>query len=307
MKEETKTYSINLLFGKDYLFMVNGSQGDDKINVNEFALYKAMVRAGLSVDQMSFDEISSKIQTKLDAMDDDTKFHFLVETYPDYFIYKVRFRTDSQMEGENLFKHTYSIGQDGKVEFTGESQPVVRQVEYITQSNDGGTNMAKEKEKTCCAEKVELLIQSDQTNFEDTDREWLLTLSEGQIDKLQPKAVEKEVETKVEAPQMNREQAIQVLKDLSDDEKMSLLTPETRAIIDYGQKLYKAERQQKIDHILANTDVYSSERLAAMTDQDLHDLARAIKVPVSFAPLGPTPPPQANSEIDEKLLPPGVA
>jgi len=293
----------------------------------------ALLGINVSVNQMSFDDISESIQTKIDEMNTATKIYYLKEAFPDYFIYCLRSAQDGlvsigprvdEMDGE-LFKQGYKVAADGiTIEFTGVAQPVVKKVEYITQEEQGDSIMAnKDEKKPCCAEKVELLIQSEDTQFTEGDREWLMSMDEGQIAKLEtnvtPADKAKAQQMMLDAQKMmdeantlmgnqatTKEQAIQVLKEeLGDQTKfLGLLPPETRATMEHGLRLYKAEREKKIGHILANTnaDVYSQARLIAMSDQDLDDLARAIKAPASYAPMSS----QTLTNNEEILLPAGV-
>ena len=73
---------------------------------------------------------------------------------------------------------------------------------------------------------------------------------------------------------------------------MAILPPQTKAVITYSLQLHAAERDRKVAHILANTNegVYTKETLAALDDQGLDALARAIKAPQDYSALAPTPP-----------------
>lgn len=273
------------------------------------AMLKELALAGFSVNQLSYGEISQKIQAKLDRMDDDTKVHYLEETYPGFFIYRVRPRGgDMPMnpDGEMLFKRSYTAQGDGSIEFTGEAQPVVKQVQYIN-TNQGGikvmTGKKEDQGKPCCPEKVDALIANAETKWVAEDREILLTMSAGQLEKLAP------VEIQAKAPDppvMNKEQAIQVLQEqLGDpDNFLALLPAKTRASVEHGMKLHEAHRAGIIAKITAaSPDVYTAEELAAMSIEALDKLARIAKVPSDFTLFGGTPPATYEAEA---LLPPGV-
>ena len=159
----------------------------------------------------------------------------------------------------------------------------------------------KKTDGPCCPEKVELLIQNEQSRFGEDDREWLLTQSEEVLEKLEPVVIEipavvPEVEKGV---QMNKEDAIQVLKEtLADPEKfLELLPAEQRAQMQHGMKLHKAHRVTAIERIQKEApDVYSVEELEAMPTDQLEKLARAIKVPVDYSGNGGNLPVQTNSQ-----------
>jgi uncharacterized protein (DUF3084 family) len=172
----------------------------------------------------------------------------------------------------------------------------------------------------CCKEKVQMLIESGL--YAETDRDRLLAMEEADIDilmtstekKAELKAKIDELQAKFDALQANavqvntKQEALQVLKeDLGDQAKfLALAPPAVRATLEHGMRLYQQDRDQKITKILANTDVYSKDRLEAMADQDLDDLARAIKVPTDFSLNGPVPQANRGSHETNAVYPPGV-
>jgi len=170
--------------------------------------------------------------------------------------------------------------------------------------------------KPCCPEKVELLVQSAKAGFGEDDREWLQGLEEPQIDKLltMNKELEKEPETKKpegEDPQMNKEQAVQVLKDeLSDISKFKSLVPnEIKAQLDYGERLHQEHRQDLVQHVMTNAaeGVYTEDELKEMETGSLEKLAKAIKPKVDYSAFGGSGnQPQTDAAQEEVLLPPGV-
>lgn len=175
----------------------------------------------------------------------------------------------------------------------------------LEESNREEAIMAHEEKRhdPCCPEKVELLIQSEQTRFDEADRDWLLDMTEDQIAKLMP--LEDEERAQEEVPAMNQEQALQVLQEqLSDPKKfLSLLPQETREQMEFGLKLYKAERSKFIDRITANTDVFTAEELGAKSMDELDKLSRAVKPRTDFTPMGGG---ALTVHEVEALLPPGV-
>jgi len=294
----------------------------------------------LAVHQMGHLELAKTIQAKLDRMDTDTKLHFLVDVFDDDFIYRVEGRGGDMphpSEGGEHYRRTYEVNDDDTVEFTGEPVAVTKKVEYVAmnETREGGI-MAKEikdhQETTpCCPEKVEMLIQNELTSFGEDDREVLSAMEEAVIDKMLADAdkaqgdiaalkadveqLKADAEKKGEAaaeggePQMNKEQAIQVLKANPMDRKefLGLVDSETREQLEYGLKAYRDERQRLVDHIKGNSAeaVYTDEELTAMSMGDLEKLARAIKTRQDYSMQGPTAHEQRKS-YGEALLPPGV-
>lgn len=279
----------------------------------------------LSINSIGHLEIAQKIQGKLDRMDTDGKLHYLVEVFDNSFIYRIG-RQGSFGEGEEFYQRTYTINEDETVEFTGEPVAVTKKVEYVAmKSTEGEEDMPKDvktNKEPCCPEKVELLIQSELTSFTEDDSELLSTMDESIIDKmledinkvqtnintmkadverLKEEAEEKKTET-VEEPQMNKEQALQVLKEqpMSQQEFLALTDPETREKLEHGFSAYEREREKLITNITENTNVFSAEELAGKPMNELEKLSQAIKPKTDFSLKNLAKP------DDEKLLPPGM-
>ena len=277
----------------------------------------------ISINEMSHQAVAGQIQAKLDRMDDDQKQNFLIECYNGYFIYRVGRRNLDEalapMADGDLYRRDYRVNDKDEVEFTGEARPVVKKIEYVNANKEGGHEMPKNNEQPCCEEKVQMLIEAGL--YGEDHRERLLAMEEADIDILMTSA-EKKVELKAKiaemqakldalqanAAQVTKQEALRVLKeDLGDQAKfLALAPPAVRATLEYGMRLYQGERARKIDHILANTDVYAKERLNAMADQDLDDLARAIRLPTDFSLNGPVPQVNRGNHEAHAVYPPGV-
>lgn len=281
----------------------------------------------LSINRLSYQDISIKIQEKLDKMDDDEKLHFLDQCYEGYFIYRIGKRGDlppgfpMAPEGE-LYRRDYEVKENESVEFLGEPIAVTKRVEYVALENSEGveTMAKKDKEVTpCCPEKVELLIQNELTHFGEDDREWLETLSEEQLAKLEPmvqettpvkegdekdKGVDMEA-ARQELLKMSQEQAVKVLEEkLTDpDQFLALLPKETREQMEHGLKLYKAHREGIIAKILEFNEAFSAEELNEKPTAELEKLSTFVKAKSDFSLLGGL---KTQGSKEEKLLPPGM-
>ena len=288
----------------------------------------------ITTNEQGYRQLTNNIQQKLDRMDTDTRIHFLEEVYDDFFVYRVESREGS--DPGTLYKRSYIVNEDGTtLEFGDDPVQVTRRVEYVeqpqqmqsgkrfkrTKTKGGEDIMANDNTnnkdtKPCCPEKVELLVQSAKAGFGEDDREWLQGLEEPQIDKLltMNKELEKEPETKKpegEDPQMNKEQAVQVLKDeLSDISKFKSLVPnEIKAQLDYGERLHQEHRQDLVQHVMTNAaeGVYTEDELKEMETGSLEKLAKAIKPKVDYSAFGGSGnQPQTDAAQEEVLLPPGV-
>lgn len=284
------------------------AKGSDNLAAAMPEAAKTLARAGYSVQTYSlgYQELAGIIQRRLDEMDTTSKLHFLVEVFDDYFIYRVT-NTD-MVANEQYYKRGYSMSEDDKVEFGDNVIPVTRKVEYVEiNTNKGGKTMS---DKSCCPERVEVLIQSKNNFFDDKDREWLAGLSEEQIEKLEAidqivVEANKKAEEKAKGG-ITKDEAVQVLKEQfsSPEQFLEILPPEHREQMEYSIKLHRERRQELITHIAENTDVYTEDELKERSTSELEKLAKAITPKVDYSVRGGM---QGLAATDEILLPPGVA
>lgn len=259
----------------------NQKQGEDDVKTTKESI-KALILEGYSVFQVNrqgYKDICRKIQGKLDLRDTSERYYHLQEVFDDdNFIYEVV--TSDGGQG-SLFEQAYTADTNGNVEFTGEPIPVTRTVEYVQTNKEGGSGMA-EKKKGCCPEQVDIIVLSKHTRFDDGDREYLEGLEEKALVKLLP--IEPDPPKEV---QVNKEQAIQVLKDQlkTPDQFMALLSPEMRGQMQYGLGLYTEERGKLTERVSANSD-YSVEDLKGKPIQELQKLSSLIKTPADYSPMG---------------------
>jgi len=282
---------------------------------NIIKIIKELIGKGYTVqaNELSFTDISQKIQIKLDRMDDDLKTHFIQEVYDDYFIYQVSIRSGENTvtpNDINLYKRTYQINEDESIEFTGEAMPVIKKVEYVQTNESLDGKEVTTMEKKGMKEKVDMLINSKHTTFEEADREYLESVPEEHLDKMvtmeKPVEVVKEVEVNKE---MDKEQAIQVLQDhMSDPEKAIAMFPdEIQDQMRSGLNLHRERKQKLVEAITANTDAYTADELKEMSMGALEKLGKAvIKAPVDYSALGAGGGlnPQANTV--QPMIPPNI-
>ena len=163
--------------------------------------------------------------------------------------------------------------------------------------------MEGKEKKSCCPEQVKIIVQSKHTRFEESDREWLETQDEGTIVKLLPIEPEKQ-----SPPQINKEQAVQVLKDQfkTTDQFLSLLPVEMKSQMQYGLGLYKEERENLVSNITDNSDFIDKD-LEEKSIDELKKLSNAIKPKSDFSPMGSGNGPQNNASTPDRIvLPVGV-
>ena len=148
--------------------------------------------------------------------------------------------------------------------------------------------MPKDNEKCtpCVKAKVDALIANEASKFAETDREWLETLSEDQLKKLEPQVIEKEVVKEV-----------------------NVLSAEDRAIIDYVKFQKEEQKKATISQIQANSDkgTWTDDELNAMSDSALAKIAGLLRKeqPVDYSLYGGGGF-DLNASGEEPLAPTGI-
>lgn len=264
-----------------------------------------------------FKEIICAMQTKLNRMDDDIKVHFLQEVFKDYVIYEVR-RTGGMFSGPDaaegvLYSRDYKINGDGSIEFTGEPVVVRRETKYVNaqsaETERKETIMAEAK-KPCCPEKVLLLVQSENSPWKETDREFLESLDDGQLTKLVDqtnmlaKLEEEEKEAKV-VP-ITKEQVLEAIKEMASTPEQAIeFMPEAmREGLMSAHNEHQARRSGMIKQIMANSQ-FTEDELKARPAAELDKLASMIPKRADYS--GQAGGSSTNKvDVDDILFPPGV-
>lgn len=279
----------------------NKEGGAKNLDINKvIQSMKESIHAGIGVyvnasefatNECGYREIMSKIQTKLDGMDDDVKVHFLTDVYKDRFIYEVRNR--SAMDGPAgepaMYQRNYSLKDDSSIEFDGEPVGVRRQVEYVTQSQKGEiTAMADQAtKKPCCPGKVDLLIKSVLNTYSEADKPWLNELTEEQINKMiDTDTLVSTNKSKEEKPTMTKEEVIATMKEhlasLSTEQALAFFPKPVADQLNAGLVVHNEQRQQLVETI-TNNSTFKAEELANETFDRLQRMADMIKPKVDFS------------------------
>lgn len=287
----------------------------DASEINKLApdtIAKMLTLQGYFITQadVGYRQKMEAIQIKLDRMDDGVKIHFLQDVFDNYFVYEVRGRAGGAFSGSGIYKRSYNADANGVVEFTGEPASVHREVQYVENSeNKGGIKSMVENvvKKPCCPQKVKLLIESEHTPYQETDREFLDSLEEIQINKLvdMEGLLAKEPEKNDPEPITN-EQAIQVLREQlkTPEQFIGLLPAEMQESMRSGLSMHNQKRADLIAKVKAASK-FSEDELKVKTMEELDKIAGMISVPKDYSGMGggslfPT----TNEE--DMLLPPGV-
>jgi hypothetical protein len=271
-------------------------EGGEKMPENENVL-KLPDKAQYLTDLVANVE---SIQNKLDAMDTDLRAYYLTDVYPEYFVYEVRSRDGSGQP--MLYKRDYTTNEDGTIEFVEEPAEVRKQVTYVTLQEGGkhAKSNVNQKEvkmpndkKPCdgCEPLVNALITNEKTTYTEDDREWLSTFEEDQLTKLVQNAARQEEEPpktdsakkeepKNEAPQLNAEQAREILKESlkTNEDFLELMPEDLREQMSSGLRLQKEARARMVKSILDNTDegVWDENVLKEMKIETLERVYKSV-------------------------------
>ena len=243
--------------------------------------------------ELGYREVMDTIQNKLDAMDTDLRVHYLTDVHDDYFIYSVRSR-----EGSNqplMYKRDYTVNDDGSIEFAEEPTEVRKQVTYVTlrkgglkrtKSNVNQKEVKMPDEKVpCCEDVVIALIANAATKFVDEDKDWLMNLGEEKLAKLvqnevKPATPPKKEESVVEAPQLNVEQAREILKGSfkTNEDFLEFMPEDLREQMSSGLRLQEKARASMVKSILDNTDegVWDENVLKEMKIETLERVYKSV-------------------------------
>jgi len=272
-------------------------KGGNDVTLQEMML--SINKAGYAISQIGtnedigFRQRMDLIYNHLQSLNSDNVYHYVEEVYDGYVIYS------KSKDGETkLFKQAYKLTDDGRMELDGSALEVRRKVEYVTNMTRSNINNHKEKEDRnmpndkctpCVEKKVNELITNSKGRWVESDREFLQTLTEEQLDKMAPQVIEKVKEVQVNV--------------LSDEDKAALAA-------------YKAEQKEKKDRMIkeiqANTSVelWPDTELNALTDNQLKRLFDSVhkeKEEVDFSLYGAGMNVNSgNKEEIEPLYPAGV-
>lgn len=280
---------------------INQEGGSSNVTLEE--LLTQLSERGLSVHKtdVSHAEIESNLRGLISGRAaGNNQFLSIQEVFDDYFVYAVYDFSDNELSGETLYKQSYFVNKSGEVELNGEPIRVKRQVNFVAMAMKRGGKAKMDKTK-----KVTMLIQYENSPFEESNREMLESLEDSQLDKLIEMA---ESKAEPKAPEINAEKALEVLRSSlqSPEQFISLLPEEMRDQFQSGLQLHKEKRESLIAQLKAyKSNPFSDEELQSKSTVELEKLTKLIPVEVNYAPLGSHgSQPQANSE--EILLPIGL-
>jgi|GEM_PF-3305428 len=165
----------------------------------------AKMGLGVRTLEMSHEDLKSRVQAAIDALDNQSWSHIVKAVFDDNVVYEaIALNPSGGGSGvsSQLYRRGYTVDDDEKVVLTDDAEEVRQEVNYVPVANEKGTvnsNRKPESEESKMEKKkelVEALIACDDTKFEEADREQLMTLSEEMLDKLKAPEVDLEQEEK---------------------------------------------------------------------------------------------------------------
>lgn len=275
-------------------------------NMTNFEIFKKLNEEGFAVipntnivdNAKNLNIIQQAVYNLVNAMDNDIRVYYVEEIYDDFYIYRVRNRTTAESK---LYKQKYTTSGDGdNVELQLQDDPVEvkRTVSYDTlQKKMQRTkfNNLNSDQMADVSKLVDQLIANTATRFTDCDRQWLSTLSEEALKKLEPEKKEEKPIT------LDANSALDFLKNNppKTEDVLQLLSKEERASYEKGLATYNEQRKQLTESIVANSEM-KEEDLKDLTFETLQKIAKSV-IPVDYS--GQSAGGVVNVNSDDDILP----
>lgn len=258
------------------------TQGDDKVHTLrlDFAPLRASaVSEGVEIKsdetalQVIFANKSLSDVDKRNALSaalrkktgDRYSYWYVMAIYDTEFVYE---------QGGQIYRRTYTIAEDGAVSLGEDLEEVRPEVEYVpVKVNQTAEPVVSKETIMANKEKVDGLIANAGTSFEEGDREWLMTLEDAQLDKLEPPKVEASEET--EEPKVEAKEApVANSASKTAEEYLAAMPAEMRAVFNSGLRKRNEHRDGLISTIKASArNKFSDEALKGFDDEMLENLA----------------------------------
>jgi hypothetical protein len=236
---------------------------------NQNEIFRELNRIGFSVNEVGYNEIREKIGNVVYGLDGNGLDHYVEEIYADSFVYsQTNYRIEPRIR--KMYKQSYSIGNSGEVELTGEPTHVKKEVSYkpVPQANGvvKAERLIKKNSNMCtdCVKRLaDSLINNGATAWSEADRAYLEAQTEEQLEKMTPPAVASEQQVNTAKP--TREDIIAVFSErpMTTEEFLTFASAEVRTQIQEGLTIRTNQKNDLISQIIANTDQWTEEELNA--------------------------------------------
>jgi len=238
-------------------------------------------------NEMSHEDLRTKIQRALDALDNQGWVHFVSAIYDNFIIYEARGTNPNEIgapgnqQAVKLYKRGYTIDTEKNITLKDDVEEVREVTEYVPVTQPAGnskTNQCDNPKKEVTVEKkkelIDALISCNGTRFEEKDREWLNTLEEERLETLKAVDPPKAPDPKVNEPP----------KPVTVEEFVGNAPPEIRSILTRAVNRDKEIKAQLVDELMKNErNKFSRETLEERDIETLEKLAALAQVEVDFS------------------------
>jgi hypothetical protein len=242
------------------------------------AFMKVSKALGLKVQEISHDELRSKLQAKVDELDRPTEptlalYHYVLDVYDDYLVFEAR------KEGEDpvLYKQSFTVDEQNNVALVGRPEEVIQETEYVAasaspvvnaeaeESTTGTLNIetetkGKEEQAMDRTEKVNALITCEQNQWCEDDREFLVGLNDDQFTKIEALTATKEEPSTTEDPEAVAAAEAAAEAKAQADAEAEAAAAEATATATADEEPVKV---QKLEDLVANADPELRESIEA--------------------------------------------
>jgi len=302
---------------------VNEAMKNEKSGLKE--KLKALIRSvadavGLHVQELSHEELRSKIQHALDAMDNPGWLHFVREVYDDSVVYEARGNNPSETGQPapivKLYRRGFSVNEEGEVALKDDTEEVREEKTYVPVDNKSAivNKDHNKKKKEVVMEKKEIvdaLIACDRTKFEEGDRDWLTTLETEQLDKLKApeEKPKKEPDPKINKEEPKKETEKKESKKVEPtgneaptvEQYIKTAPGEIQAVLNRAVKRDQTIKADLVKALMANDrNSFSEEELKAKEIVELEHLVELGRIEVDFSGQSGGP----ESKADDGRIPP---
>lgn len=299
--------------------MENEKKGKLKVliqQIKDLFREESPVRFQLTSNEMSHEDLRTKIQRALDALDNQGWVHFVKAIYDDFVIYEAKGTNPNEIgapgsqQAVKLYKRGYSIGSEEDITLKDDPQEVREVTEYVPVEQLAGNAKANEKKnpKTEVTvdkkkEKIDALIACNCTRFKEEDRVWLESLPEERLETLKavdpPKAPEPPTPPSPNAakPPEKKEEPP---KPVTLEEFIGNAPPEIQGVLTRAVDRDKAVKDQLVEELVKNDRCkFSKEELEAKDIGELGNLATLAQVEVDFTGAGGGPAANQDKKVPD--------
>lgn len=278
-----------------------------------------------STNEPSHEDVRRKIQSKVDSFDSVAPqpppvVHYVVDVFDNYFIYEQRQFVEGGGEPiRRLFKQGYTVDENDDVKLQGKAENVKQETNYVNVNENKESKQEVDK-KMERKEEVDLLINSDESTFCESDRAFLMNLDCASFQSVKDigKRFSEKYKSSVEALRQNTDGESSDTGTSSgdsdngggsvsvkDDTTQGKLTvndyidgapEEIKEVLIVSLTQMENTKKNLIGKITQNTDLYKSEELGKMTINDLERIAALACQRIDYS--GQTPALQSNIQTE---------